>query len=66
MPLSEALVSVLACPVCHGALATVSDPEGYGCATCSKLYRVADGIANLLVDDAVEWTASSSVGKGNR
>ena len=56
--LDPVLWEVLACPQDHGALTAVqpSDdlPEGgLRCATCARTYPVRDGIAVMLLDEAL-------------
>ena len=51
----NALLDILACPQCKGALEVVTDPEGFGCKTCNLLYKTEDDIPNFLIDEAVPW-----------
>ena len=49
--IDERLFALLACPWCLGAL---ERPEGaLRCRRCGAVYRVEDGIANLLIADAL-------------
>jgi len=51
----QPLVDLLACPKCHGKLATVESPEGFACNACGLLYAVEDGLPNMLVEEARPW-----------
>ncbi len=68
MAMDEKLLEILACPWCvtrpesppagveKGALEVVGDkahPTGLKCRQCRRLYKVEDGIPNLLVEEAV-------------
>jgi ubiquinone/menaquinone biosynthesis C-methylase UbiE/uncharacterized protein YbaR (Trm112 family) len=46
----RAALDVLACPDCHGALASIpiEDGDGYHCGTCQKDYPVVDGIPHFI------------------
>jgi len=50
MQLDPALLDIIVCPGCHGALA----PEGEEllCEGCGNAYPVRDGIPVLLLDEA--------------
>ena len=52
MEMAPDLLALLACPVCKQEL--VYDPAAstLTCPACRLRYRVADGIPNLLVDEA--------------
>lgn len=60
MPVDPKLVALLACPKCHGALATVDRPEGFACTACQLFYAVEDGLPNMLVEDAKRWPLDAS------
>ena len=52
MNLDPALLEIIVCPACHGALA-VDDAAGeLVCTACGLAYPVRDGIPVLLVDEA--------------
>lgn len=61
MAIDPKLVDLLACPKCHGKLATVPQPEGFACEACKLFYAVDDGLPNMLVDDAKRWPLDASV-----
>ncbi|MCS6948961.1 MAG: Trm112 family protein [Armatimonadota bacterium] len=52
MPLSEALLRILACPVCdeHPPLRQESE-ESLVCDQCHRRYPIRDGIIDLLVEE---------------
>lgn len=52
MPLSPALVEIVACPKCKGKLALQSDESAFTCASCKLVYAVVDGIPNFLIEEA--------------
>ncbi len=47
--LDSSWLALLACPACHGDLATPSD-EAITCRSCQRTYAVVDGIPILLVE----------------
>ena len=61
MPIDPKLVDLLACPKCHGQLATVAKPEGFACEACKLFYAVEDGLPNMLIDDAKRWPLDANV-----
>jgi len=47
------LLSILACPVCHGDLEEIpGPPPGLRCRACKRIYPVRDGIPVMLPDEA--------------
>ena len=50
MPLDPALIALLACPQCKGALD--ARPSAFACSTCKLLFAIEDGIPNFLLTDA--------------
>ncbi len=73
MTLDPALLEILACPVCRGALAVVGEQEGLCCASCAKVYPIDDEIPVMLAEEAVplnEWNrgtrASATSRRGGR
>ena len=55
METDKALIEILACPKCHGALTIVNSPDGFGCQACKLLFKTEDNIPNFIVDEAVVW-----------
>jgi uncharacterized protein len=53
-------LDLLACPKCHAALHSVTQPEGFGCATCKLLFPLEDGLPNMLISEARPWPDSGS------
>ena len=52
--IDKELLSILACPVCHGDLEeTQGPPPGLGCTACGRIYPVRDGIPVMLPEEAV-------------
>jgi len=64
MPLDPDLVALLACPQCHGPLASTPEPEGFGCSACHLFFAVDDGIPNFLIEDARPWPLEPSARSG--
>jgi hypothetical protein len=54
--LSPEVLAMLACPVCHGALAMQN--EQIHCLQCSRVYPIEDGIPILLADRVLTSPAS--------
>lgn len=52
MSLNEQILSILACPKCHGDLALVQDGLGLLCKACKLLYAVQNDIPVLLIEAA--------------
>jgi uncharacterized protein YbaR (Trm112 family) len=52
---AKELLELLACPKCHGSLLGHDAPEGFACEPCSLFFRVADGLPNMLIDEARPW-----------
>lgn len=52
--LNPALFAVLCCPKCRGPLAeqNAAEQAALVCAACRLRYAIADGIPNLLIDEA--------------
>jgi uncharacterized protein YbaR (Trm112 family) len=49
--IDAALLDIIVCPDCHGALELTATPE-LVCTQCGLAYPVTDGIPVLLVDEA--------------
>ena len=52
MNLNPALLEIIVCPSCHGALAVDEQAEELVCTSCGLAYPVRDDIPVLLVDEA--------------
>ncbi|MBM3329189.1 MAG: Trm112 family protein [Calditrichaeota bacterium] len=52
MPLSQDLLDILACPKCKGDLDYDGGKETLTCQHCRLIYRIEDGIPNMLIDEA--------------
>lgn len=50
--ISEQLLELLACPLCHEALSVESGPGGLLCQRCRLLFPVRNDIPVLLPDQA--------------
>lgn len=52
MNLDPALLEIIVCPDCHGALAVDERAKELVCTACGLAYPVRDDIPVLLVDEA--------------
>ena len=52
MTVSQALLDILACPVCKTPVKLTPDQQGLKCATCRRVYPVRDDIPVMLIDEA--------------
>ena len=52
MKLDPALLEIIVCPDCHGALAVDEAANELVCTSCGLAYPVHDDIPVLLVDEA--------------
>ncbi len=52
MPISEELLSILACPKCKGQVHYNADQTGLVCDHCHLQYRIEDDIPVMLIDEA--------------
>jgi len=52
MKLDPALLEIIVCPACHGALAVDEERSELACTSCGLAYPVRDDIPVLLVDEA--------------
>jgi uncharacterized protein len=50
--ISEQLLELLACPVCHDRLLVVPERSGLLCERCRLVFPVRDGIPVMLQDEA--------------
>lgn len=59
MALAPALLNILVCPKCKGALEYRTSPtESLTCAACRLVYAVQDGIPVMLIDEATPLDAA--------
>jgi uncharacterized protein len=59
MTLAPALLNILVCPKCKGALEYRTTPtETLVCQSCRLVYAVQDGIPVMLIDEATALDAS--------
>jgi uncharacterized protein YbaR (Trm112 family) len=59
MTLAPALLNILVCPKCKGALEHRTAPtETLTCPACRLVYAVQDGIPVMLIDEATSLDAS--------
>jgi hypothetical protein len=52
MRLDPALLEIIVCPSCRGALAVDEEASELACTSCGLAYPVRDDIPVLLVDEA--------------
>jgi hypothetical protein len=50
-PIDDTALCMLACPVCHSALALIS-PAAVRCIACGRRYPIRDGLPVLLASAA--------------
>lgn len=50
--LKKKLLEILACPKCHGNLKYLKGKNGLLCKKCNLLYKIEDGIPNMLIEEA--------------
>ncbi len=53
--ISDFLLNILACPICHGDLTLTEDNKYLKCEKCRKLYPIRDGIPIMLVEESLEY-----------
>lgn len=46
------LLAIMQCPACAGGLSERNDPPALLCDECGRAYGVANGIPNMIVDEA--------------
>ena len=51
LPIDETALGMLACPVCHAALALIP-PAAVRCTACGRRYPIRDGLPILLASAA--------------
>jgi uncharacterized protein YbaR (Trm112 family) len=52
MPISAALLAILACPLCKGDIKLTADGKGLKCLACHRVYPIRDDIPVMIVDEA--------------
>jgi uncharacterized protein len=52
MAVSQALLDILACPVCKTPVKLTPDQQGLKCAKCRRVYPIRNDIPVMLVDEA--------------
>jgi uncharacterized protein YbaR (Trm112 family) len=52
MPVDQALLDILVCPVCKTPVRLVKDATGLRCDTCRRTYPIKDDIPVMLIDEA--------------
>jgi uncharacterized protein len=52
MPISPALLAILACPMCKGDIRLTADEKGLKCVACQRVYPLRDDIPVMIVDEA--------------
>jgi uncharacterized protein YbaR (Trm112 family) len=52
MPLSPALLAILACPMCKADVKLTADEKGLKCVACHRVYPIRDDIPVMIVDEA--------------
>lgn len=52
MPLSPALLAILACPMCKADVNLTADEKGLKCVACHRVYPIRDDIPVMIVDEA--------------
>ena len=53
MPISEALLLILACPACKAKVGLKPDGSALKCVSCKRVYPIRDDIPVMLIDEAV-------------
>jgi uncharacterized protein len=53
MPISPALLAILACPLCKADVRLTADEKGLKCVSCHRVYPIKDDIPVMIVDEAV-------------
>ncbi len=52
MAVSQELLDILVCPLCHTSVKLTPDRNGLKCSTCRRVYPIKDDIPIMLVDEA--------------
>ena len=56
MPIDQALLDILACPKCKGAVLLTPEKDGLVCQACQLKYPIKDDIPVMLIDEAIALT----------
>lgn len=52
MPISPALLAILACPLCRAEVKLTADEKGLKCGSCQRVYPIKDDIPVMIIDEA--------------
>jgi len=52
MPISPALLAILACPLCRTEVKLTADERGLKCGSCQRVYPIKDDIPVMIIDEA--------------
>jgi hypothetical protein len=52
MPISPALLAILACPMCKADVKLTADEKGLKCVACHRVYPIRGDIPVMIVDEA--------------
>jgi uncharacterized protein YbaR (Trm112 family) len=52
MPISPALLAILACPQCKAEVRLTTDEKGLKCISCHRVYPIKDDIPVMIIDEA--------------
>ena len=58
MALNKALIDILACPKCKGALELAADESEFRCQSCRLAFLVVEGIPNFIIEEAKPMDAT--------
>jgi uncharacterized protein YbaR (Trm112 family) len=53
LPISPALLAILACPLCKADVKLTADGKGLKCVSCHRVYPIKDDIPVMIIDEAV-------------
>jgi hypothetical protein len=53
MPISPALLAILACPLCGADVKLTADDKGLKCVSCQRVYPIKDDIPVMIIDESV-------------
>jgi uncharacterized protein YbaR (Trm112 family) len=52
MPISPALLAILACPLCRTEVKLTADETGLKCGSCQRVYPIKGDIPVMIIDEA--------------
>jgi uncharacterized protein YbaR (Trm112 family) len=52
MPISPALLAILACPLCRTEVKLTADGAGLKCGSCQRVFPIKDDIPVMIIDEA--------------